>query len=230
MKIYEVIEPTQQKKSAAAVTAELLFDHCQPFLTAIQHDISRHVLWRGDKRTQASTVQISNPTGREPTDTDAIVHDIANEWFGMNFGVEYRSEALFASGDKGMATQYGTPCMVFPKGNFQFCYSHNITDFTTEYQNLFSDNGIGDSIWWERKETNGEELNAAQYRRVYNAIVGLLEAGRYKSKGLIGAINSGSEIMIHAPEGFIVAPEYMDVNGVTNVFIYVIAEEMRKLS
>jgi hypothetical protein len=228
MKIYEVIEP--QKRSAAAVTAELLFDHCQPFLQAIQHDLSRHVLWRGDRRTQASTVQISNPTGREPTDTDALVHDIANEWFGRRFGVEYRSEALFASGDKGMATQYGTPCMVFPKGQFQFCYSGDIPDFTTEYQNLFSDNGIGNSIWWERKETNGEELNAAQYQRVYNAIVGLLEAGHYKSKGLITAVNSGSEIMIHAPEGFIIAPEYFQNGSITTVFVYDIEQELRKLS
>ncbi|MGV0087323.1 hypothetical protein EEAAV_26155 (plasmid) [Rahnella aceris] len=45
---------------------------------------------------------------RKPRDTDPYIHEVINDWFFSNFGIKARSQTIFCSLSKEVATKYIT--------------------------------------------------------------------------------------------------------------------------
>ena len=65
---------------------------------------------------------------RKPTDTPLPIHEFMDNWFYKKFGVKFRSNAMFATKSKGSSQIYGTVYVVFPIGEFKYCYSTVVSD------------------------------------------------------------------------------------------------------
>jgi len=60
---------------------------------------------------------------RKPRDTSIEIHNIMNAYFFKKFGVNVRSEGLFAIGDIKRASSYGHPHYVLPVGKFKYVWA-----------------------------------------------------------------------------------------------------------
>jgi len=69
---------------------------------------------------------------RRPRDMRIHLHDVADDWFLMEFGIRYRSQAVFVSSDLGVAGTYAaTPnhvVRVIPLGPYRYCWSSQFSD------------------------------------------------------------------------------------------------------
>lgn len=139
-------------------------------------------LWRGfGEKNFQGIVELGPIKGRIPRDTPKWIHEIADQWFFDNFGVRYRSEALFCTGDKSVALYYGNIYPVVPVDEFRFCWSPVIEDFYGTVSKLKLEQGDSTEVFR------------------------LLETANYTDQDLIKAIESGSEIMLHAPSYLVLA-------------------------
>ena len=59
---------------------------------------------------------------RKPVSTPIEVHNFANAYFEDEFGVPFRN-GMFCTGDSTFARDYGNLYLVFPVGNFKYCWS-----------------------------------------------------------------------------------------------------------
>ena len=126
-------------------------------------------------------VKVKNPKNREPVDTDHNVSSTADKWFEKKFGIKYRSNSLFVTGNLGTAEEYGETVAIFPIGEFSFCWSPKVSDFT---YSLIKGSELTDGF---------DELEEVTRH---------MDLADYTSTNLIAAIDSGNEIMIHCPAGF----------------------------
>lgn len=56
------------------------------------------------------------------------INKYLDDWFYKKFGVKFRSNALFTTADSDMASNQGTTYVVFPIGDFKYCYSNYVED------------------------------------------------------------------------------------------------------
>lgn len=72
---------------------------------------------------------------RRPRDTNIQLHTEADNWFLQNFGVAYRSQAVFVTPQIHIARGYAaTPnhvVRVIPLSSYTFCWSRKIADMLT---------------------------------------------------------------------------------------------------
>lgn len=147
---------------------------CDHFLDSLGEEFA--YLWRGfGRKNFHGVVELGPIKDRSPRDTPEWIHQLADQWFFDRFGVKYRSESLFCTGDKSVASHYGNIYPVAPRGEFRFCWSPVVQDFYGSVSKL------------KVEPDNASEL----YR--------LLETADYTEEDLISAIKSGSEIMLSAP-------------------------------
>jgi hypothetical protein len=110
----------------------LLTRDCSKFLSVLKgtHDL----LYRGkgeliDKwKVFKSRVH----SGREPKDTDPILHDELNNEFRKKFGWPVRN-GIFSTSNIDNTTPYGTSYMFFPIEPYTFCWSPKIEDLYTDF-------------------------------------------------------------------------------------------------
>jgi hypothetical protein len=153
---------------------------CDHFLDLLGGEVA--YLWRGfGQNNFHGTVELGPVEDRLPRDTPEWIHRLADQWFLENFGVRYRSEALFCTGDKSVALYYGNIYPVVPLGEFRFCWSPTIQDFYGAVSKL--------------------ELEPSDTSKLYR----LLESVGYTDQDLTKAIQSGSEIMLHASSYLVLA-------------------------
>lgn len=178
MKAREFITEDQTGLSWVEQAANDIRANCQPYLRQVGNDVTQP-LYRGFNPTtvRSNFTIMKCPVDRNPTSTDSEVHWISDQWFLDQFGVRFRSNAVFASGNYYQADTYGRVCAIFPIGEFKFCYSPIITDLFDSWE----DGRIS--------RHSGDELKSAISR--------ILTSGRYQTTNLQEAIQSGSEIMIH---------------------------------
>jgi hypothetical protein len=178
MKIFEVLSP----KYTDETIIRILRTDCAPFLSAIGHNIYKHGLYRGIEAKLGEFSKQAVPVGRKPVDTPSDMHEAADDWFAKKFGVRYRSNAVFCTGSKEAAEEYGYLYAVFPIGAYSFCYSPIVNDLTAELE-------LG-----EYRNTKGKNLPVAKL------VPKVLDQSRYihgTTAGIINAINSGHEVMVH---------------------------------
>lgn len=85
-------------------------------------------------------VIISTNKNRQPKDMPIHLHNQADKWFETEFGIRYRSQALFVTSSKFIATQYAKDkdsqyvFRIIPLGSYKFCWSSNHADLLAYLQ------------------------------------------------------------------------------------------------
>lgn len=88
-------------------------------------------LYRGLRRPDVPTglIGVASPRqDRRPLDTANQLHDQLDNRLQQDFGIKYRSTSTFVSGDKSLADDYGTVCIILPLGQFKYVYAKNTRD------------------------------------------------------------------------------------------------------
>lgn len=123
---------------------------------------------------------------RKPRDTSLVLHKAFGEWFTFKFGINYRSKALFCTGNIEIARGYldGHSALIElqPMGEYSICFSPNCKDLLGHFQ-------FGGRNAPENLPNVGNELDQ----------LGFIE---YKNSGLEEAAESGNEVMIFSEAFF----------------------------
>jgi hypothetical protein len=127
MKLTSLYESNSDLSLEEAV--RIFHDECKPFQKEIGFDgiFDFETLKRGMKNKPK--LFIGNVRlDRKPTDTPLPIHEFMDNWFYKKFGVKFRSNAMFVTKSRGSAQIYGDVYIVFPIGEFKYCYSSTIDD------------------------------------------------------------------------------------------------------
>jgi len=69
---------------------------------------------------------------RRPRNTPPEIHENADAWFEMKFGIKYRSQAIFLTGNHFVARAYAASdkhvFRIIPVGPYKYCWSTKIDD------------------------------------------------------------------------------------------------------
>jgi hypothetical protein len=118
---------------------------------------------------------------RQPRDTSRDLHELADAWFEQQFGLRFRSRALFCSGNRTEAARYCDSKHVLisiePIGDYAFCYSPLCPDMYEHFKRTGGHPWQEDKVW--------QELGSLRYQLIENA-------------PWVAAAASGCEIMIFA--------------------------------
>lgn len=112
-------------------------DDCAPWLKMTKN-IKPNALFRGISDHEFISKQLNKIAvrgDRKPRDSTERVHKELNYFLQKTFNFPYRSGSVFASPRHGVASSYawtrqngqGRTCLIFPIGDFDFCFSlrHN---------------------------------------------------------------------------------------------------------
>lgn len=118
---------------------EMLLRNCQPYLSEIDGNIQKHIMWRG---LSGATVRDfgskqAHLSDRENLNTPKKVHDEMNEWFTEHYEHPWRN-GVFVSGQESQARVFGlltlgghryeNAYVIFPIGNFEYLWNPGISD------------------------------------------------------------------------------------------------------
>ena len=127
MKLISLYESSSDLSLEDAV--KIFHDECKPFQKEIGFDgiFDFKPLKRGMKNK--SNILIGNVRpDRRPMSTPLPIHEFMDNWFYEKFGIRFRSNAMFVTKSQGSARLYGNVYIVFPIGEFKYCYSSTIDD------------------------------------------------------------------------------------------------------
>ena len=158
---------------------------CAPYIRQMGWN---NLLFRGVHPATTPFTINQCPVNRKPKDTYIEIHNVADAWFQKNFGVKYRSNAVFASGSHTQAQSFGHVYAIFPCGNFKFCWSRDVEDMTKEFS------WVRAYMYSDTDDGQGKFEDA-------------LAMARYSDQDLLGAQASGTAIMIHCNEHIMVDVE-----------------------
>lgn len=184
--------------------AQLIYDHCQPFLRSSGWSWPNgSFLYRGMGRIEPEPFLEVSVKPRVPKDSTKEIHKLLDDQFAEDYGVRFRSNAIFCTGAQGIASDYGTVYMIFPIGKFDFLWSAEVDDafnyfdgykhgmnpmVLKKHPNLFS---VRD-IWGMEDESDAFKTYFGELKAALND-----KAFDYTfNKDLEGAINSDNEIML----------------------------------
>lgn len=94
-------------------------------------------LYRGINRSETPTTLsgvISPRADRQPLDTPLQIHTMLDNRLYQDFGIKYRSNSMFVTGDRAFAGDYGALCIVLPLGPFKYAYGKNVRDAYGEFR------------------------------------------------------------------------------------------------
>lgn len=155
---------------------ELIQRDCQPYLAQINNNVKDNNLFRGMKRNPKNIItKQGRLDDRKPLNTKDDKHQQMNEYFKNKFGEAFRN-SVFVTGDVNEAFKYGEERVVFPIGEFSFCWSPKIKDTTM-------------NVRWPKVQ--GYDIGATQ-----DQIDALFDGYNYSNTDLLKAIQSGNEIML----------------------------------
>lgn len=156
-----------------------------PSLTALDHESDE--MEYGKKMVRQD---------RKPLDFTRMRSKILDNWFEDKFGIRARSQCMFVTGqatELGDLKFYGTPCVVFPIGKFEYVWSRYVQD-------LYGDLNIGAAD--DGKAYTDEELE----RKMIN----WLKDKHYQKTGLDQAVKMKNEVMIKCESYYAFPIEYLD--------------------
>lgn len=113
----------EEQKSAEEI-AEMIKRDCSPFLKEWRN---YRPLFRGSK-IDGNFQKFIVDKNRKPKHTNQEIHDALNDGMYDLTGIHYRTEAVFTTGDRRMAEEYGTPCLFFPIGHYNYLWSYKVND------------------------------------------------------------------------------------------------------
>lgn len=119
---------------------------------------------------------------RRPRDMPVEIHQVLCKWFLSRFGVNYRANSLFCTGDIAIATGYKTQSSsllsISPIGDYSVCYSPKCRDLFAYCQFYWSAPGISSEKIFSDMDS--------------------LEFSHQQNSGLESAAESMHEVMLHA--------------------------------
>jgi hypothetical protein len=181
MLLNEIQQPEHQFKGIDDLI-EFIQLKCSPYFTQTNKPLFRGMDIKKD------LVIYKQRADRKPTSMPLGLHNALDEEFKKRFGHPYRSNAFFATGDRSFAGEYVEhldPSIIIPIGNFSFCWSPEIDDLY---------NHIGQ-----------HDYDKPDFAKMYASET--IDEGNYTDKNLDAAIESGNEIMVNGPNGFVVLDE-----------------------
>jgi len=108
---------------------------CKPFLRDWRKlKIDKFLLSGRDDNDFFAKKQVRKD--RKPMDTPLHSHKLMDDWFHEKFGVRSRSNAVFCSFNKEIASFYGYAFLIFPIGNYKAVSSKTIGDL---YSLIYAD-------------------------------------------------------------------------------------------
>ena len=127
MKLISLYESSSNISLNDAV--RIFHDDCIPFQKEIgfNGEFDFKTLKRGMKNKSDLFIGNVRPD-RKPMSTPLPIHEFMDNWFYEKFGVRFRSNAMFVTKSQGSARLYGNVYIVFPIGEFKYCYSSTIDD------------------------------------------------------------------------------------------------------
>jgi hypothetical protein len=193
--------PSTATKREEVIAKKILKD-CIPFLTEINYQAHSYSIFRGMYGLEKIFFAGKNPIYRQPRDTEYVLHKIVDKWFLSKTGVQYRSNALFGTGDEMEALSYGNVYRIFPIGEFSFVWSPNVKDLTydvLEYINPYE--YLPDTSYDEEKK-NKELVRLHLNPELINHVHSIMTDAGYQRTNLKQAIESGCEISLHCKAGY----------------------------
>lgn len=119
---------------------------------------------------------------RRPRDLPISVHQLLIEWFVDRFGVDFRGQSLFCTGDPSIAAGYKSPSTTIisiePLGDYDVCFSTKCKDLFGYYQ-----------FYWSDGKTSAEKIKSDMES---------LDFIHQRNGGLAAAAASGHEVMLVA--------------------------------
>jgi hypothetical protein len=143
---------------------------CEPYIRELRNGDNPHALLRGSRSSHIK-LKRNVRENRKPKNTPIQYHNAADDWFYEQFGIRYRSDALFCTGSFNGAALYGNVFIIFPIGEFKVCWSPNIVDMYFEFL----------------RDSYGD----------VKTFVGRLMRANYMEGQLNNAIEKGHEIMLY---------------------------------
>ena len=163
---------------------------------------------------------------RRPKDVSKLLHKLSDMYFKTKFGIAYRSNSFFCTGNKSFASDYGSVCLIFPIGDFNFCWSPAVHDFYSpslndvyerheidciiavenefdvrmEYDGSWIDNVTNEYLGY----FEGEIMHEIVENELFKKISTYMDKKEYKNTDLSAAILSGNEIMLSCKKAFLV--------------------------
>jgi hypothetical protein len=162
---------------------------------------------RGKGNKAISLMDFKHHTDRRPTNTALGVHYLFDILFQQKFGVKFRSNALFVTGDLTFAAGYGTPYAVFPKGDYKYSWSEEVRDLFEQTEMDIPDLPFLEDFWGymghnpnpTRKMVVDAVKNMDKMDKIQ--LFDYLDYLEYTDSDLVSGIQSENEIMVHAPNG-----------------------------
>jgi len=211
---------------------EKILTNCGPYLNLLK-ELSRNgikkPLLRGSATPYDSLTKLAVKERPSPINTELIDHEISNQWFKDNFGIEARSKTVFVTTNRGLASRYGEIHYIFPIGKFSIINSEKYADLFLKF-GWMSKVKIFRSIYgtpeeYPNIETYEEakkfldslkEKDPEKYEKIIHTI---LSNGEYKKNNFKEAFRNGNEIMLKC-KSFYIIKEDERIKDFINDFIW----------
>jgi len=174
--------------------------NCQPYFNEVGFDTAMTGLYRGMHISEPYILKSTRLKNREPLGMDPDTKNDVNDYFSDNFGAPFR-DAVFCTGDKIIADNFGHPFVIFPKGNFKYFWSPDVFDLNTTISRFYF---------------NSEGQVNPQV--IPELIPGIITS--YTTQDLDSAIKSKNEIMIRCNKYYAIRADKVmsDIYGIKEVF------------
>lgn len=199
---------------------EQIITKCGPYIRLLKHLAAQGIkrpLIRGtvDNYPELTRIQVKPRT--QTMNMSKLDTEIANEWFKEKFGIAARTETVFTTTNRGMASNYGYVRYIFPIGKFSTIHSEKYKDlyFALKPANVINElkkekydfatiySKIGGTD--EPKPEEVVDVIIKEDEETYRKVVKqLLDKGDYRKNDYANAFKSGHEIMLRCNAYFIV--------------------------
>lgn len=189
---------------------------CKPYLSV--NPLNEHrPMYRGFSTIERS-VRLPTPKDRHPRNSTIELHKAYDQYFYNEFNHPYRSNAVFATGSLRMANgytdnaadyvnRYSNVTIIFPAGNFDFCWSPKIEDLYNlqddmiiwnEYAEQFDEVRYAETTY-DKEQAKNHIIRHASSADIEKFVTNELlpSLGYRENDDLSKAIASGHEIMIN---------------------------------
>jgi len=211
---------------------EILLNKCKPYLTLLKelarNGIKRPLL-RGSAQPYDTLTKIKVEQRPKPMSMDAEDHQISNEWFKEKFNVAARTNTVFVTTNRGLASKYGSIHYVFPVGKFSIINSNNYTDLFLEmgwmqkaeiYKKKFGIPEGYDLESYKGVKKFLEDVKAESPSKYKEIVLAILENGDYEKNNFKEAFRNGNEIMLKCNSFYIINGEDERIKDFINDFIW----------
>jgi hypothetical protein len=180
------------ERSSTPVPKDMLVDmlksQCMPFIDELGgfSVLADYPLWRG---TSHVTFTHTAPVRKDriPLNTPQLQSSWIDGWFADTFGFRPRSQGVFLSGNKAIASQYGSPFVVVPVGELKYVWSPKVKDLFDDLVHSFGTKNLA-------------ELSQPE-------IIDFMESSDYHSDRLLDGVKGKVEIAIVCDSILLISPE-----------------------